>query len=767
MGIQGLLPTLKSIMNPRHIRDYAGKRAAVDTYSWLHKAAFSCSKDICLGLPNDKYIDYCMHRVNMLRHYGVEPVLVFDGGGLPMKSDQEIKRARSRKENLERAMEHERLGNTSAAYECYQRAVDITPATAFRLIKVLQQENVDYVVAPYEADAQMAFLARNGHVDLVITEDSDLIAYGCPQIFFKMDKFGQGVGFQFSDITANKDIDFNNFSKQMILEMCIMSGCDYLPSLPGMGVKRAHGLIKRFKTYQKVMKHLKFSGVLIDKQYEQGFQRAILTFHHHRVYDPVKKEMVHLTDVPGKLDIDLNFLGPYVSQTVAIAIAKGEVDPTTYEPFEDVRSSGRIATDLKAKAHRGSPIMEVEVQKNARITNFFQGPVELAKKHFRRPRNTPEIISSPACASQEETPSQVTPSPPITSQAYSSPFSKFSFTSQQSPVFGTPPSQVSPFVSVELDLDEGLPRIIDLTSDYPPFECPLKKKQEDENLSHFALESQTTSRSLEVKAKTTVVPALLQESAAQLTGAVKWRVKTTCTSGTLKRSAYFSGSLPSQLHPRSPSVSTDDLPKTNINMLDKPDDSLPSTTPGTQNSKDVEIERHIQCFDDVTEFLGGDEEKQETLKDITNKKQLDAIAVGKRKHIPDFKSDLLGERPMKSRTFSSVSHVAQYAGLAQRSMDDFVSTVAPFQRSQSGSRASGLRAPSQHGTRASGLRAPSKSAQKASSSRAPSTGMNKKISEFLKTSPVNMRRLTFPETTSVAAGTVRWQAYNEADWEKA
>ena len=54
MGIQGLLPTLKSIMNPRHVRDYAGKRAAIDAYSWLHKAAFSCSKDVCLGLPNDK-----------------------------------------------------------------------------------------------------------------------------------------------------------------------------------------------------------------------------------------------------------------------------------------------------------------------------------------------------------------------------------------------------------------------------------------------------------------------------------------------------------------------------------------------------------------------------------------------------------------------------------------------------------------------------------------------------------------------------------------
>jgi hypothetical protein len=87
------------------------------------------------------------------------------------------------------------------------------------------------------------------------------------------------------------------------------------------------------------------------------------------------------------------------------------------------------------------------------------------------------------------------------------------------------------------------------------------------------------------------------------------------------------------------------------------------------------------------------------------------------KHIPDFKSDLLGERLMKSRSFSSVSHVGQYAGLAQRSMDDFVSTIAPFRRSQTGSRASDLRAPLKQGTRASGLRAPSKSAQKASSSR--------------------------------------------------
>lgn len=48
--------------------------------------------------------------------------------------------------------------------------------------QVLQQEGVEYIVAPYEADAQMAYLALNDLVQVVITEDSDLIAYGCPRV---------------------------------------------------------------------------------------------------------------------------------------------------------------------------------------------------------------------------------------------------------------------------------------------------------------------------------------------------------------------------------------------------------------------------------------------------------------------------------------------------------------------------------------------------------------------------------------------------------
>ncbi|XP_042757686.1 uncharacterized protein LOC111901872 [Lactuca sativa] len=89
------------------------------------------------GIPtnyHERHVDFCMHRVNLLRHYGVKPILVFDGGHLPMKNEQKIKRARSRKENLARAIEHESFGNTLVAYECYKKVVDISPTIAYELI---------------------------------------------------------------------------------------------------------------------------------------------------------------------------------------------------------------------------------------------------------------------------------------------------------------------------------------------------------------------------------------------------------------------------------------------------------------------------------------------------------------------------------------------------------------------------------------------------------------------------------------------------------
>ncbi|XP_015167916.1 exonuclease 1 [Solanum tuberosum] len=398
MGIQGLLPLLKSIMLPINMKDLNGCSVAVDTYSWLHKGALSCSKELCKGIPTTKHIDYCMHRVNLLRHHGVKPILVFDGGPLPMKIEQENKRGRSRKENLSRAIEHETNGNMTAAYECYQKAVDISPSVAHDLIQVLKRENVCYVVAPYEADAQMTFLAISKQVDAVITEDSDLIAFGCPRIIYKMDKFGQGLEFRYSKLEQNKELSLTGFTKQMLLEMCILSGCDYLQSLPGMGLKKAHALIKKFESYDKVIKHLRYNTAAVSPMYEESFRKAIMTFQHQRVYDLMTKDLVHLSELSDCGSQDLDFLGPLIPTEVAQGIAKGDVDPFTMMPFQKECNAAELVdsrtyelNDFKVEGERRK--RDLPAQKNL-LTNYFCTASLEAKQKFRAPRTSPILPNS-------------------------------------------------------------------------------------------------------------------------------------------------------------------------------------------------------------------------------------------------------------------------------------------------------------------------------------------------------------------------------------
>ena len=40
------------------------------------------------------------------------------------------------------------------------------------------------MVSPYESDAQITFLLENKLADFAITEDSDLLTYGCQEVSF-------------------------------------------------------------------------------------------------------------------------------------------------------------------------------------------------------------------------------------------------------------------------------------------------------------------------------------------------------------------------------------------------------------------------------------------------------------------------------------------------------------------------------------------------------------------------------------------------------
>ncbi|KAL9647878.1 hypothetical protein ABK040_008151 [Willaertia magna] len=367
MGIQGLLPCVKHLCKKRHIQEFQNTKVAVDGYVWLHRGAYGCSAELCQNKPTDKYIKYCMHMVNLLVHYKVIPVVVFDGARLPSKSGEESERRTKRKEALEQAQIYLQNRDYDKANECYKKAVDITPLMAHELILELKKNNIEYVVAPYEADAQLAHLARTGYVSCVITEDSDLIPYGAPRVLFKMDKYGNGTEFCLSSLGerphSDKCLDFSKFNQDMIIRMCVLSGCDYLNSLPGIGPKTAYKIVKENKTVPKIMEALRKMGkfrnttislsagssssfdetaaisssqepTMTEEEYRESFLRAELTFKHQRVYDIPTQELRNLTNLPNILqEEDVEFCGAIKSSEIIVDICTGVIDPMSHKPF--------------------------------------------------------------------------------------------------------------------------------------------------------------------------------------------------------------------------------------------------------------------------------------------------------------------------------------------------------------------------------------------------------------------------------------------------
>jgi exonuclease-1 len=73
-------------------------------------------------------------------------------------------------------------GKKNEARECFQRCIECTPKMALEVIQAMHTLGVDVLVAPYEADAQLAYLNKINVAQIIITEDSDLILFGCEKV---------------------------------------------------------------------------------------------------------------------------------------------------------------------------------------------------------------------------------------------------------------------------------------------------------------------------------------------------------------------------------------------------------------------------------------------------------------------------------------------------------------------------------------------------------------------------------------------------------
>ena len=96
-----------------------------------------------------------------------------------------------------------------------------------------------------------------------------------------MDRGGYGFEVDLDEIDKVEEFNFKSFSMEMFLSLCIISGCDYLESIKGIGFKKAYRILSEQGNddITGILKKIRREGkFVVPYDYERNFEKALLTF---------------------------------------------------------------------------------------------------------------------------------------------------------------------------------------------------------------------------------------------------------------------------------------------------------------------------------------------------------------------------------------------------------------------------------------------------------------------------------------------------------
>jgi exonuclease-1 len=281
--------------------------------------------------------------------------MVFDGMANKSKAQTEKKRKESRSQAKAKGAELLAKGEHFLAKKEFDKAVEIKHEHALALMEACRSKNVDCITSMYEADAQLAYLDKIGLADYIISEDSDLILFGCKKIIFKLSLTGNCLIFDANRLHLSLGVPEDKFSFEKFRRIAILSGCDYIDSLPGIGLAKAAKFmtmtaeVDMRKALLKIPSYLNMTNKLkVSDDYIEEFLKAEAAFKYMFVYDPIKKKMVRLNELEDSEDEELcSQTGKILdSDDYAYQLALGNINPRT---FEVVAKFNPLKTDKAQK----------------------------------------------------------------------------------------------------------------------------------------------------------------------------------------------------------------------------------------------------------------------------------------------------------------------------------------------------------------------------------------------------------------------------------
>lgn len=153
---------------------------------------------------------------------------------------------------------------SSSALHAADRAADCPTARVSRshydrLRELLAREGIPFVTAKTEAEKCCAWMAKNGLVDLVLTDDSDALAYGAPQVYFNPWINSASRPKQVFSLQAL--LDGLKLSSEQFVQLCSLLDNDFNKNgarLDGMSFEVAYRLLRAHGSVEKWTKSVSY-----------------------------------------------------------------------------------------------------------------------------------------------------------------------------------------------------------------------------------------------------------------------------------------------------------------------------------------------------------------------------------------------------------------------------------------------------------------------------------------------------------------------------
>jgi 5'-3' exonuclease len=285
MGIKSLHKLLekyaKGCYQTKHLSEYSFKKVAIDISLYLYKYK---------AIAGPRWVESFISLVNCLRKWDVHCLFVYDGQAPVEKLEEQKRRRDSREKQNEKIKELERqisdFENKGIIGSLIEELCETKVSSLFRqqvvknydislakskletmkgmLITITPEDiqltrdlfdimKIPYYQAPGEAENFCSHLCVYQKVDAVLSEDTDVIAYGTPTFMTKIDTLNDTV----VEITYNKILEETGMTMETFTDLCIMCECDYNSNIYLIGPEKSYNFLKNYGNIESVLQNLK------------------------------------------------------------------------------------------------------------------------------------------------------------------------------------------------------------------------------------------------------------------------------------------------------------------------------------------------------------------------------------------------------------------------------------------------------------------------------------------------------------------------------